>query len=334
MQGIDFIRADDSCSVEIDGRTAGTVLRVLIVGAGGFVGRALSARLTQRPEKIEALTLVDEQEFTLPDADVVPVSKRIGDFGDPAFCRTILSGAQAVIVLAAVLGGAAEANYGRARRTNIDATLALFEALRNSTKPPRTVFASSIAVFGVPLPKAIDDATPPRPTMIYGAQKLMMEVALAHFTRRGWLDGMALRLPGVVARAGADSRLKSAFLNNLFYAVRDGRDIVLPVSRDSTLWLMSSTKVAENLEHALCVSRDELGHNCALNLPCIRLTVEELVVGLKLRYPDSRPTIRYEPDPEIEGQFGRYPPLEAAIASRLGFTPDASVDALIRGAMT
>ena len=287
-----------------------------------------------RPGKIEALTLVDQQEFTLPDSTLVPIFKRIGNFGDPSFCHSILSDTQAVVVLAAVLSGAAEANYGRARRTNIDATLSLFEALRNASRPPRTVFASSIAVFGTPLPDLVDDATPPRPTLIYGAQKLMMEVALDHFTRRGWLDGIALRLPGIVARVGADSRLKSAFLNDLFYAVRDGKDIELPVSRDSTTWLMSSAKIAENLEHALFVPRGALGESCALNLPCIRLTIEDLIVALKLRYPDSRTTIRYEPDPEIEAQFGRYPPLEAAIAKRLGFTADASVDALIRGAMT
>jgi D-erythronate 2-dehydrogenase len=334
MERIDFAGAGDSGNVKIDGRHAGNALRVLILGAGGFVGRALCARLMVRPAKIESLTLVDQQEFTVPDSTAVPAFKRIGDFGDPSFCRSILSDTQAVVVLAAVLGGAAEANYSRARRTNIDATLAFFEALRNASRPPRAVFASSIAVFGTPLPDLVDDATPPRPAMIYGAQKLMMEVALDHFTRRGWLDGIALRLPGIVARVGADSRLKSAFLSNLFYAVRDGKDIDLPVSRDSTMWLMSSAKIAENLEHALSVPRAALGENCAFNLPCIRLSIEDLIVGLKLRYPDSRTTVRHEPDAEIEAQFGRYPPLEAAIASRLGFTADASVDALIRAAMT
>jgi len=308
-------------------------VRVLIIGAGGFVGRALCARLLQSPAKIEALTLVDQQDFSLPAPRAVPAIKRIGNFGEPAFCRSILDGMQAVVVLAAVLGGAAEANYSRARRTNIDATLSLFEALRNASKPPRTVFASSIAVFGSPLPELVDDTTPSRPAMIYGAQKLMMEVALDHFTRRGWLDGLALRLPGIVARAGADSRLKSAFLNNLFYAIRDGTDIELPVSRPSTTWLMSSAKIAENLEHALHVPRAALGDACALNLPCIRLTIEELIAGLKRRYPDSRAAISCRPDPEIEAQFGRYPPLEAAIAGRLGFTADESVEALIRGAM-
>jgi nucleoside-diphosphate-sugar epimerase len=285
------------------------------------------------PTQIEALTLVDQQDFSVPASAPVPISKRIGNFSEPKFCRSLLDGTQAVVVLAAVLGGTAESYYSLARRINIDATLSLFEALRNASKPPRIVFASSIAVFGEPLPPIVDDTTPARPTMIYGAQKLMMEVALDHFTRRKWLDGIALRFPGIVARAGADSKLKSAFLNTLFYSVRDGKEIELPVSADCTTWLMSAAKIAENLEHALHVPRAALGESCTLNLPCLRVTVEDLVQGLKRQYPYSRATIRYQPDPAIEAQFGRYPPLAAALGLRLGFTADDSIDALVRGAM-
>jgi D-erythronate 2-dehydrogenase len=312
---------------------ASSILRVLILGAGGFVGRALSARLAQTPAVIEALTLVDQQDFSVPASAAIPISKRIGNFAEPRFCQSLLDGAQAVVVLAAVLGGTAENYYSLARRINVDATLSLFEALRNACEPPRIVFASSIAVFGAPLPQWVDDATPARPTLIYGAQKLMMEVALDHFTRRGWLDGIALRFPGIVARAGADSKLKSAFLNSLFYAVRDGDEIELPVSANCTTWLMSAAKVAENVEHALHVPRAALGENCTLNLPCIRVTMEDLVQGLKRLYPDSGARIRYQPDPAIEAQFGRYPPLVAALGHRLGFSADDSIDALIRGAM-
>ena len=112
-----------------------------------------------------------------------------------------MAGADVVFHLAGILGGAAEANYDLARRVNVDATLSLFEALRNADHPARVVFASSIAVFGEPLPERVDDDTIPFPTMTYGAQKLMMENALAQFSVRGWVDGLALRLPGIVARA-------------------------------------------------------------------------------------------------------------------------------------
>jgi nucleoside-diphosphate-sugar epimerase len=195
------------------------------------------------------------------------------------------------------------------------------------------VFASSIAVFGAPLPEVVNDATPARPTMIYGAQKLMMEVALDHFTRRGWLDGIALRFPGIVARPGADSKLKSAFLNTIFYSIRDGQDIELPMSPGSTTWLMSAAKMAENIEHALHVPRAALGEACTLNLPCVRLTMDELVQGLRRRYPCSRAATGFRPDPAIEAQFGRYPPLLATLGNQLGFTPDDSIDSLIRDAL-
>ena len=307
-------------------------MKVLVIGAAGFVGRALIARLAATPG-IESLTLVDQQDFASPAGSSVAIVKRIGDFGEHKFCQSILADVQAVVVLAAVLGGAAEANYNRARRTNVDAMLSLFEALRSSAQPPRVVFASTIAVYGAPLPELIDDATPAHPTLIYGAQKLMLEVALEHFTRRQWLDGIALRLPGIVARPGADAQLKSAYLNQIFYAVRDGTDIELPVSREATTWLMSLAKVAENLVHALKVPRADLGDTCALNLPCLRANMGEIVDALGRHYPQSRARIGYRPDPAIEAQFGRYPPLMAARAGQLGFTADESLDALIRGAL-
>src|SRR5277367_1919712 len=125
----------------LDRRGARTNLRVLIIGAGGFVGRVLSARLAQRPSVIEALTLVDQQDFTVPVGAEVPIFKRIGNFAEPKFCQSILEGVQAVLVLAAVLGGTAEAHYSLARRINIDATLSLFELLRKASDPPRVVFA-------------------------------------------------------------------------------------------------------------------------------------------------------------------------------------------------
>jgi nucleoside-diphosphate-sugar epimerase len=307
-------------------------LKVLVIGAAGFVGRALCARLAATAG-VESLTLVDQHDFASPASPSIPIIKRIGDFGERKFCQSLLTDVQAVVVLAAVLGGAAEANYRRARRTNVDATLSLFEALRSSAQPPRVVFASSIALYGEPLPELIDDATPAHPTLIYGAQKLMLEVALEHFTRRKWLDGIALRLPGVVARPGADAKLKSAYLNQIFYAVRDGADIVLPVSPASATWLMSSAKVAENIVHALRLSRTELGETCALNLPCVRVTTGDLVDALQRHYPQSRARIDYCPDPAIEAQFGRYPPLVAARAGQLGFLADESLESLIRGAM-
>lgn len=305
---------------------------MLVIGAAGFVGRALIARLAATAG-IESLTLVDQHDFPLPAGATMPTIKRIGDFGEPKFRQSIVSNVQAVVMLAAVLGGAAEANYRRARRINVDATLSLLEVLRSSAQPPRVVFASSIALFGVPLPDLIDDATPARPTLIYGAQKLMLEVALEHFTRRSWLDGVALRLPGIVARPGADAQLKSAYLNQIFYTLRDGGEIALPVSRDSTAWLMSSAKVAENIVHALHVPRAELGETCALNLPCLRTTMGDLVEALQREYPHGRATVDYRPEPAIEAQFGRYPPLVAARARQLGFAADESLEALIRGAM-
>ena len=201
-------------------------MKVAVIGAGGFVGARVSSRLTEIPS-IDAIALVDRIGFAAP-ADR-RVASFIGDFADAAFCDCALEGADAVILLAAILGGAAEADYALARRVNVDATLGLFERLRARAPKTRLVFASTIAVYAKPLPDPVTDAAPLGPAMVYGAQKLMMEVALSHFALRGWLDGVSLRPSGVVARDGADAALRTAFLSRLFWSVKRGEDITLPV---------------------------------------------------------------------------------------------------------
>lgn len=307
-------------------------MSLVVTGAGGFVGRALVARLLAEPRLAGTRILVSDSAV-----DGMPTDERIttieGDIRDPAFVRRLRSEpVDMVIHLAGVLGGAAEADYALSRAVNIDATLAMFEALRNSEKPPRVVFASSIAVFGVPLPDRVDDKTVPLPTMTYGAQKLMMEMALGTFSRRGELDGVAVRLPGIVARPASDGRLRSAFLSQLFHDVAAGRDIVLPVSPGGTTWLMSRETCAANLVRAALLPAGAMGQQRSVTLPALRVSMATLVAALQRRFPSSRSRVSFAPDPEIESQFAAYPVLETAAAERLGFAADADVDSLVEAA--
>jgi nucleoside-diphosphate-sugar epimerase len=307
---------------------------VVVTGAGGFIGRRVVARMLAAPEFAEAkLTLVD---IALPSA---PADARVrlieGDLCDPAVRGEALAGRTDILVhLAGILGGAAEANYDLSRRVNIDATLSLFEALRDPDRPPRVVFASSIAVFGVPLPDLVDDETTARPTMTYGAQKLMMEIALDQFSRRGWIDGVAIRLPGVVANPHADSRQKAAFLSRVFSEYAAGRDYVLPVSRDGASWLISVPACVEAFAHAALIPPGSLGSRRAMTLPAQRVTFGALVDGLAVRFPESRSTIGFAPDPALEAQFGCYPPLDTSLAASLGFRHDGDIATLIARALS
>jgi nucleoside-diphosphate-sugar epimerase len=191
-------------------------MTILITGAGGFVGREIVRRLVAQGREVVAMD-------TVPDG--IPAGARVvaGDLGDAAVRAAALgAGVDAVIHLATVPGGAAEADPAASRRINVDA---MYDLLLEATAlgRPRFVYASSIAVYGDPLPAQVDDATPLSPKMIYGAHKAMMEHAVALFTNRGAIEGVTVRLPGILARPKGPSGMKSAFMSNLFHALNAGR---------------------------------------------------------------------------------------------------------------
>ncbi|MBV7380617.1 SDR family oxidoreductase [Maritimibacter dapengensis] len=303
-------------------------MEVAVIGAGGFVGQRLSDLLQADPE-ITKVSLVDRIE--IPSREGTKVETFKGDFSEEALRAEALGGADAVILLASVLGGAAEADYSLARKVNVEQTLDLFEYLSNTAAGTRVVFASTIAVYGKPMPDPVTDSTPFDPSMIYGAQKLMMEVALTNFTRRGWLDGVSIRPSGVMARDGADAALKSAFMSRLFWCVRRGEDIALPVAEDSRTWMASVDNVARNFVHAAKLPK--LGDTRAFTLPALALTFGDLVAALRCKFPESRSRITYEPDPELVALFGSYPELQTETADRLGFLRDDTIADLIDGAI-
>ena len=302
-------------------------MKVAVIGAGGFVGLRV-ARILAGDPAIE-LSLLDRLAFPHPESPRVKAV--VGDFADPTVREKALDGADKVILLAAILGGAAEADYALARRVNVDATLGLFEFLRERAPGTRLVFASTIAVYSEPLPDPVTDATALGPTMVYGAQKLMMEVALSNFAVRGWLDGVSLRPSGVMARDGADAALKTAFMSRLFWCVKRGENIVLPIAPESRTWLTSIETVARNFIHAAMLP--EIGPDRAFTLPALSLTFAELVAALKRRFPNSSSRIAFAPEPEIVALFGSYPRLETATADRLGFLRDETADVLVERAL-
>ena len=106
--------------------------------------------------------------------------------------------------LAAIVSGEAELDFDKGYRINLDGTRDAVRrdpAIGGGYKPP-LVFTSSIAVFGAPFPDAIGDEFFHTPLTSYGTQKAIGELLLADYSRRGFIDGIGIRLPTICVRPG------------------------------------------------------------------------------------------------------------------------------------
>ena len=305
-------------------------MATLVTGAGGFVGRSVVRALRAKGAPVVAI----DANLSMFEAER---GLRLveGDLVDPAVRRAALDGEiRSLIHLAAVPGGAAEADPGLSRRVNIDATLDLLEEAARAGKAPRVVFASTIAVFGDPLPaEGVDDATPLAPRMIYGAHKAMMEVAVATLSRRGQIDGVSLRLPGILARPKGPSGMKSAFMSDLFHAMAAGEPFVSPVSPGATMWLMSVERAADNILHALTLDTAFAPPSRALTLPALRVTMQALAQAVADATKQPSASVAYRPDAVLEAGFGAQPPLKTPAADRAGFVHDGGIQDLVARAL-
>ncbi|MBS0482068.1 MAG: NAD-dependent epimerase/dehydratase family protein [Proteobacteria bacterium] len=300
---------------------------VIITGAGGFVGRELIRQLLGAGTQVVGIDSA---------AAAIPAGARAvaGNLADPAVrSEALANGCSAVIHLATVPGGAAEADPDASRRINVDAMYDLLLEAGAAGNRPRFVYASSIAVFGDPLPASVDDDTPLSPKMIYGGHKAMMENAVALFSNRGLIDGVTVRLPGILARPKGPSGMKSAFMSDLFHALKAGDAFVCPVSADGMIWAESVNRCAANFVHALTLDTALLPPTRAVTLPALRIRMGDLAGEIARQCGVSPDLVSYAPDAALEAAFAAQPPLATPAADRAGFAHDGDLATLVASAL-
>ena len=316
-------------------------MHVLIFGAAGMIGRKLTRQLAQTGRlqgvEISALSL----------ADVVAAEKPAGFAGKLAVSAMDIAQADAaeraikarpdiIFHLAAIVSGEAEADFEKGYHINLDGTRHILEAIRRegvkSPYRPRFVFASSIAVFGAPFPEPIGDEFFTTPLTSYGTQKVISELLLSDYSRRGLLDGIAIRLPAICIRPGKPNKAASGFFSNILREPLAGQEAVLPVPETVRHWHASPRAAVGFLIHSATMDLTPLGARRALTMPGVSATVGEQIEALRRIAGDKAVRlIRREPDPVIANIVEGWPRAFAARrALDLGFRPDRSFDEIVR----
>ena len=313
-------------------------MKVLIIGGAGMVGRNLAealvaaGRLGDRP--VTEVTLFDVVPAMTQGTDSLRVRAETGDIADRATVDALIAPRPDVIFhLAAIVSGEAEADFDKGYRINLDGTRNLFEAIRAIPGyHPRVVYTSSIAVFGAPFPEAIGDDFITAPMTSYGAQKMIGELLLNDYSRRGIFDGVGIRLPTIVVRPGKPNKAASGFFSGIIREPLAGLEAVLPVDDDVRHWVASPASATGFLIHAATMDTAPLGARRCLTMPGLSVTVGEMIAALgEVAGQDKVALIRREPDATIRGIVAGWPRnFDAARATAAGFVADASFQDIIR----
>lgn len=307
-------------------------MKILITGGGGFLGSRLARALAARDPSAR-ITLLDvafppglERDFACMAGDVAAratIEKALGSDTDSIFH------------LAAVVSGGAEADFDLGYHVNMDGTRALLEAARRLAKPPRIVYASSVAAFGGVLPEVLDDSTTPAPQTSYGTQKVIGEYLVADYTRKGFIDGRSLRLPTVVVRPGKPNLAASSFASGIIREPLAGVDSACPVPDSTGVWILSPRRVVEAFLHAHDLPGSSWPTTRVVNLPGITLTVREMIEAMgRVAGSEAAARVKFVPDARIQAIVKTWPVrFSTARALAMGFKADADFDSIVRDHM-
>jgi nucleoside-diphosphate-sugar epimerase len=314
-------------------------MHILITGAAGMIGRKLTARLVEdgklNGKPIDRLSLIDVVPPQAPQSLAGKVDTAASDLSAPgAAAKAVAPQPDVIFHLAGVVSGEAEIDLEKGYRVNLDGTRALLETIRHAGDHyvPKFVFTSSIAVFGAPFPEAIPDDFHLTPLTSYGTQKAICELLLADYTRRGFLEGVGLRLPSIVVRPGKPNKAASGFFSGIIREPLNGEEALLPVPDSVLHWHASPRSAVGFLIHAAGLTHEQLGPRVNLTMPGVCCTVGEQIEALK-RVAGNKVAsrIRRAPDELVARIVAGWPSrFEPKRALALGFTVEKTFDDIIR----
>jgi D-erythronate 2-dehydrogenase len=311
-------------------------MHILITGAGGMIGRKLIDRLVRDGQVGgKAITRMTLHDYAAPGKPAVgyPVATSGGDISAKGEAEKLVADAPDLIFhLAAVVSGEAEADFEKGYRVNIDGMRYLLEAVRAKGNKPRFVFTSSIAVFGGDLPDPIPDDYHHTPPNSYGAAKVICEQWLADYTRRGFLDGVGIRYPGITVRPGKPNAAASGFYSSIIREPLDGKEAILPVPLTKRNTHASPRAAIGYLIRAAEIDGAQLGLVRNLTMPGVAVTTGEQIEALRKIAGDKVVArIRQVPDEVIMKIFpNESVRFDAKRALSLGFKPDKDFEEIIR----
>jgi nucleoside-diphosphate-sugar epimerase len=306
-------------------------MQIIITGGGGFLGQRLAKAILKSSWPFDEITLVDiaPPANTTSDSRIQCIEMDLSEEG--AARKLVTSETTIIFHLAAIVSSHAEKDFDIGWKVNLDITRQLLEACRHINPAVRFIFSSSLAVYGGALPAVVNDTTVVTPRSSYGTQKAMGELLVNDYSRKGFVDGVVLRLPTICVRPGRPNQAASSFVSSIIREPLRGEEAICPVSPDLPLFLSSPETVIKNLLHASTLNTTPLEWR-TINLPGITVTVKQMLDSLASHSDEGTlAKVRFKHDEAINKIVSSWPGvLDNSRALKLGFSVDGNFDQFIQ----